>query len=118
MTRRLALAFGAACALLGAGCSSSSEGAAATIETPPTIPSSRLVALRRCMLGAASPGAPENTPVLASGYDLVRAYRTCRDPAVEADDAASFRVVIAGFAAPAEGAWPYYTTSLGAGPAP
>jgi hypothetical protein len=44
--------------------------------------------------------------VQVSGNDLVRAYRACRDPAAEADAAAPFREVIAGFATPVDGAWP------------
>lgn len=119
MTPRIARALGAACALLAAGCSSSSSSdGAGAVDGTPSIPPTRLATLRRCMFTTASPGAPEGASVLASGYDLVRAYRACRDPAAEADDAATFRAAIAGFAAPAEGAWPHYAMSLGTGTTP
>lgn len=108
----------ACCAVLGlmaAGCDDAPGGGGG--GGGGGISSSRLAELRRCMRASAFPGAPADVPAQVSGYELVKAYRACRDPAVEGDTAAPFREVIAGFATPVEGAWPLYAVApAGAGP--
>lgn len=116
MTWRRGLRCCSAFVLLAGGCSGSSDSAPDAGRS--TIEPIRLAELRRCMLARAAPGAPEAVPALASGYEVVQAYRACRDPAREGDTPATFRVVAAGFAAPAEGAWPQYTLFLAAGAGP
>lgn len=109
----------ACCALVGllvAGCDDSGGGGGGgggISSGGGGISSTRLAELRRCMRASASPRAPVDVPAQASGYDLVRAYRSCRDPAVEADAAGPFRDAIAGFAEAVDGAWPLYTLSVG-----